>query len=460
MQQCWLFSVMMLLTLGGVAYFLNSTWPLVLTPRAAKKRSLRKEFRSLTQDEWNDVVNAMWVMKRTPQEEGERLYGPYFRTYDWFVSAHIDASLNPKCDTAHFSPIFITWHRIYLLQFERALQAVNPNITGLPYWDYRQDASDPGHAEGPFTEHFFGSWVGDITQQYQVTDGRFAGWPIARRGTDVYGWTSLAGGFLRGPMNMNTAPNVTRNGGTMCKQSVGVGKIEQWEGCLETSNIRTWHRCIDYDVHGEAHFGVAGGWSRFEGQTVPDVPYNDPPLCSSFYGMVGDHGEFAGDVGSYIYPINAGCLNCTKCKPETPIKECVCQCTQPDCTCEGVWTQKMELKETMVDPKYVEIVGDMYDPISSPNDPLFMFHHTNMDRFFMAWQQRHIDQAPYFDWPTNRFGTGDNYCKAHLLEGIVNPHQPFSGLIDDLPADKPITNRDILEHITFEKAPYEYDTIA
>lgn len=435
------------------------SWPLQLTPDAAGKRSIRKEFRSLTKAEWNDVVDAMWIMKRTSQKEGEHLYGPSFRTYDWFVSIHIDASLNPFCDAAHFTPVFISWHRIYLLQFERALQAINPNISGLPYWDYRPDAKDPGRPEGPFTQAYFGSWVGDPMQQYQVIDGQFAGWSVARRATDVYGWTSLKGGFMRGPMNMNTAPNFTRNGGTICQQHVGVGKPEQWEGCLEKNNVRDWHYCIDYDVHGEAHFGVAGGWPRFEGQTPPDVPYHDPPVCATFYGMVGDKVE-ARSMGSYIYPINAGCLNCTKCAADTPSKDCVCQCTRPDCKCNHVWTNNMHFNETIVDPKFVELVGDMYDPISSPNDPMFMFHHTNMDRFFMAWQQRHKDQAPHYDWPVNAPGRGENYCASHLLDGIVNPHQPFMGLIDSLPAEKPITNRDILEHITFEKASYEYDTIA
>ncbi|KAH8077017.1 hypothetical protein JL720_10318 [Aureococcus anophagefferens] len=95
---------------------------------------------------------------------------------------HVVASLNAKCDAAHFSPIFVVWHRAFELQFENALLAVNGNISGAPYWDYRPDADDPGRAGGVFTDHYFGDWVGQ-GPGFEVTNGRFADWPVAAAAT-------------------------------------------------------------------------------------------------------------------------------------------------------------------------------------------------------------------------------------------------------------------------------------
>lgn len=46
-----------------------------------------------------------------------------------------DGSFNPNFwpDQAHQGSAFLTWHRAFLLQFERRLQAINPAVT-IPYW--------------------------------------------------------------------------------------------------------------------------------------------------------------------------------------------------------------------------------------------------------------------------------------------------------------------------------------
>ena len=64
---------------------------------------VRKDIRSLSEAEWDDVVEALWVMKRTPLEAGRRVYGAAYRSYDSLE--HVVVSLNnaPACDAAHFS---------------------------------------------------------------------------------------------------------------------------------------------------------------------------------------------------------------------------------------------------------------------------------------------------------------------------------------------------------------------
>jgi hypothetical protein len=54
---------------------------------------VRREIRDLSFSEWNTVVRALWVMKNTTTEEGRRLYGPEFISYNAMVSKHMTAGV-------------------------------------------------------------------------------------------------------------------------------------------------------------------------------------------------------------------------------------------------------------------------------------------------------------------------------------------------------------------------------
>ncbi|KDQ13282.1 hypothetical protein BOTBODRAFT_372159 [Botryobasidium botryosum FD-172 SS1] len=41
--------------------------------------------------------------------------------------------------------------------------------------------------------------------------------------------------------------------------------------------------------------------------------------------------------------------------------------------------------------------GDMANPVWSPNDPIFFFLHTQIDRLWAAWQAKH---------PANKYAIG------------------------------------------------------
>ena len=92
---------------------------------------IRKEIRSLSKHEWNEVVEAMNIMKNSTIQEGKVKYGNHFVTYDYMISKHAHAALDKRGDQAHFGPIFGVYHRAWLLEFENSLLAINPNISGL-----------------------------------------------------------------------------------------------------------------------------------------------------------------------------------------------------------------------------------------------------------------------------------------------------------------------------------------
>ena len=105
--------------------------------------------------------------------------------YDKFVNWH-GLAMMTKAGTelfgsirnlAHYSPVFLPWHREYLIRFENALREIDTSIS-LPYWDWTIDAE----LQDPSTSII---WTEDIlggrnpTQNGLVTDGPFKNWKFS-----------------------------------------------------------------------------------------------------------------------------------------------------------------------------------------------------------------------------------------------------------------------------------------
>jgi len=67
-------------------------------------------------------------------------------TYDLFVLWHVVAMSipMPPGNAAHSGPIFLPWHRMYLIRLEQELQRIlGDDDFGLPYWDWAEDGELP-----------------------------------------------------------------------------------------------------------------------------------------------------------------------------------------------------------------------------------------------------------------------------------------------------------------------------
>jgi len=139
---------------------------------------VRKNIKNLDIDEKTKFVNAILTLKTRPsllhQED------PTKNRYDDYVEIHMNAMMagsqddprdNPDWEPgwAHNGPAFFPWHRVLLIQFEKDLQAVDPNVA-IPYWDWTDDASSP------FTLDFLGpdGDRNDPEDQLKVNEGPFA----------------------------------------------------------------------------------------------------------------------------------------------------------------------------------------------------------------------------------------------------------------------------------------------
>ncbi|WP_406509839.1 tyrosinase family protein [Streptomyces sp. NBC_00212] len=152
--------------------------------------AVRKNQAHLTATEKRRLVDALLQLKRNGK-------------YDAFVTTH-NAFIMSDTDTGdrvgHRSPSFLPWHRRFLIEFEQALQSVDPSVT-VPYWDWTVDRT-------PSSSLWAADFLGGTgrSRDGQVMDGPFAqsagGWPVNVR---VDGRT-----YLRRALGVNVAQLPTR----------------------------------------------------------------------------------------------------------------------------------------------------------------------------------------------------------------------------------------------------------
>lgn len=118
----------------------------------------RKNQKHLTAAERRRFVGAVIELKRSGRYDAfVRMHGEYYVP---------DGSRGPR--VAHMAPTFFPWHRRFVLEFERALQAVAPGVT-VPYWDWTVDNTP---AASLWSDDFLGG--NGRREDQQVMTGPFA----------------------------------------------------------------------------------------------------------------------------------------------------------------------------------------------------------------------------------------------------------------------------------------------
>ncbi|HYZ93690.1 MAG TPA: tyrosinase family protein [Actinomycetota bacterium] len=131
---------------------------------------IRKDVTSLSTAERGDFVRAVLALKRAPSPFDEGL-----SYYDQFVKWHVQLSICEAGDPSagrrqwgHGGPVFLPWHRQFLLMFEDALRDVSGKNLTVPYWDW----TDHSSVRRVFADDFMGG-DGDPLADFSVTTGPF-----------------------------------------------------------------------------------------------------------------------------------------------------------------------------------------------------------------------------------------------------------------------------------------------
>lgn len=96
-------------------------------------RYVRREMRSLTTKDRTALIDAMVTLWDAKTIITKNIYG--------FAEQHALLAGNQQCDHMHDGMGFFTQHLGLTLEFEQALQTINPLVT-VPYWDFTIDAHD------------------------------------------------------------------------------------------------------------------------------------------------------------------------------------------------------------------------------------------------------------------------------------------------------------------------------
>ena len=295
---------------------------------------IRKSVTVLSAQEKADFVNAILKLKSTPSP-----YDSKYNYYDQFVRWHYLAFFcqngsgqmqNNTMYPAHMGSAFLPWHRVYLDLFEKALSDVSGKTITVPYWDW----TDPASEKVVFADDFMGG-TGDPAQGYAVTTGPFKKGAFEVKISDELDIDSI---FINVDTDPNPVPYLTRNIGFSKGNKIYLPTEAE---ILNTLGITVydsapWDSSVDtvksFRNSLEGWRGTAGNKCGDNDQMdVIDLPTRRSTQHNIVHVYVG--GIFPGADGKFHL---------------------------------GSMTQN-----------------------TSPNDPVFWIHHSNIDRMWSSWMQRH-----------------------------------------------------------------------
>jgi tyrosinase len=298
---------------------------------------VRESATELSAIERRRFVSGLLALKRTPSPyPQDRDRG--LSWYDTFVNWHLmlsdcqntDLNTHPRMQ-GHAGPMFLPWHRQYVLLLEDALRKVTRSPITVPYWDW----TDHSSVAKVFTTDFMGP-NGNPERDYALDSGAFTpeSWPLIVKS--------------RGEVNKATAttPYVVRDMGR-------VGGTPT-PPLPTTADVAAAFAAPAYDVapyddssdpaksFRNALEGYKQGGGPSQSACVPDRPGTDQGTMDSLAPgrAPGLHNAVHGWVGGL-----------------------------------GLVTSKGVLSG-----------GTMFVNDTSPNDPIFFLHHSNIDRLWAQWQ--------------------------------------------------------------------------
>lgn len=292
---------------------------------------VRKNIETLTPEELSRYRAAVAQMKSLDGHPADE------RSYVYWSSIHAS-----NCQ--HNWEEFLTWHRAYLYSFEKRLQDIDPEIT-VPYWDwsvYNQNWSADGTAD-----------TGNVAKAFHcfVDDQVIADLKAAKVPDDVVSALATTKG-----KTFDSANRLFIAAGLTWK---GVADKEPILVALEKANP-IWHR-----------FRWPGGTSDtlFENYPRPEdddrliainewFPFGSGPTDDNYFGALEN-------VHNLLHLFTGG---------PNPNYD---PAAYPN-------------PQNRIEPQF----GDMFSNSTTARDPFFWSYHSNVDRMWDLWQQKHPGVGP------------------------------------------------------------------
>ncbi|TVY66761.1 N-acetyl-6-hydroxytryptophan oxidase ivoB [Fusarium oxysporum f. sp. cubense] len=256
--------------------FLFLILPLHATPiKKCKNPIVRKEWRTLSTPEKRSYISAVKCLLKKPALTTKSDLPGVTNRFEDFLGTHI-----LQTSTVHFVGIFYPWHRLFLHEYEKELQACGYK-GAQPYWDWTLDTHSPVTF---FNSPIFdiktgfggnGDWVpGNVSHPADgmiVTSG---GFDIA----DRTGGGCVPNGPFKGMIN-NLGPNDAVDYNPHCVRrdfspsSFNRSSMENVLQGMALPNFGLFDRTTEVTFHGGGHLGVGGIYGTLtDGYSSPGDP--------------------------------------------------------------------------------------------------------------------------------------------------------------------------------------------
>ncbi len=326
---------------------------------------LQKEYENNNKKPLEDLMRAWQGIKALPPDDPKSFFklggfhGEPFRGGGWGSNAYWGGYCN------HGNVLFPTWHRVYLVKLEEALQSIKGcEEVMMPYWDETDEYSTTFGIPWPLTTQYFEldgveipnplrSFVfpKNITDHISKDDPNYSK-PLGYE-TVRYPLSGIVGNAKEiAETNKHNAlfPNYEENVGILNKNvldwlnsHIVVKKVpiptnvaQKFKDCLNAPNFTVFSNTTS-----------AAEWNA-DRQTIDPVtglPIKDDPY-------------------KVVVPLES---------PHNSIHLAIGGCEVP-----GYNRSPIEGAN-----------GDMGENDTAGLDPIFFFHHANVDRMFWLWQKRH-----------------------------------------------------------------------
>lgn len=198
---------------------------------------VRKNADSLTIGERNRFLSAVETLHGHQRPAGPR------DSYEKYADAHAAAFRLGIHSGSSGLPLFLAWHRAFLLSFERELQAIDPSVA-LPYW--RFDAAS--------TNVFVPSFMGFVSGPSSPS-GRIVQFDSQN---PLFGWRMSSGGPLTRDENPTQALQdiYPRNLFDILPNIFSEAGIDEYQGAIPSNGVNAK---LELRHHNYAHV-ANGGW--------------------------------------------------------------------------------------------------------------------------------------------------------------------------------------------------------
>mmetsp|Transcript_34015 Transcript_34015/g.44916 ORF Transcript_34015/g.44916 Transcript_34015/m.44916 type:complete len:671 (-) Transcript_34015:267-2279(-) len=443
---------------------------------------VRREIRELTDVDREMFFSAVMIMQRVPTEIGQNMYGEDYKDKDYFNRLHLYYGGARGCDHWHSGPGFVTSHMALTLEFEQALQAINPMVT-VPYWDFTLESTFYQAEDFRNSQIFSDDWFGDADPNNGLRTVDRGRWAYVPTMTGARGFSDVVNsyGLLRAPWNNDPTPFLTRSATIYgIENNQKPSGCEQYHIALTKGNWPDLAMQLNSAAHGHIHELIGGAWHHYYGKdTMNDGETTDAQKY------------FSHEIQALSKKLwRHGYLNCPlECSLDTPADECMCTCSEK--TLQGKHAYEILLETGILstvhyydmEGQYIESffdedgeiyynlpgktseesaaifkgllrmvcnpghLGDMFQGTST-NDILFWVLHPTVDRL---WHHSRLGKRYDFDheWPDD-VNNGDCYC--HRSEDIM----PFKNIFSK--DDRFLSNAELYELFdpAGDEIPYVY----